>query len=108
MTAKEHAMKLDAAMVTKALYQYDARVLPEAHPAMPELSKRFGDHTFFLDENGLNIVEPTEPEELGQAAGVVVNLASWADEQRSSLELHRPEVTDLVLELGPADPDDAA
>lgn len=101
-------MKLADTMVARTLDQFDAKVIPEAHPARLELSKRFGDHTFFLDDNGLNIVEPTEPEEPGQAAGVVVNLASWSDADRSSLELHPPEITDLVVELGPQDPDETA
>src|SRR5437867_4261415 len=97
-------MKLSATMVEKTLDQLDAQVLPEAHPAIPELSKRFGEHTFFLDESGLNIVEPTEPEEPGQAAGVVVNLATWLDTERTGLAPHEPEITDVVVELGPADP----
>jgi hypothetical protein len=106
--AKEYAMKLAAAMVAKTLDQFDAKVIPEAHPAIPELSKRFGEHTFFLDEEGLNIVEPIDPAEAGQKAGVVVNLASWVDANRTSLEPHDPEVTDVVVELGSPDPDHAA
>lgn len=69
-------MKRAAAMVTQALDQYDAKVIPESHPAVTELSQRFGDHTFFIDGSGLNIIEP-----------VVVNLASYNDD-RSELKLH--------------------
>ena len=98
-------MKLASQMVTRTLDQIDAKVIPETHPAVPELNKRFGDHTFFLDEEGLSIVEPIDPEEPGHAAGIVVNLASWSDAERSSLELHKPEITDVVIELGPTDPD---
>jgi len=97
-------MKLAAAMVAQALDQYDAKVLPESHPAVPQLSKRFGDHTFFVDGSGLNIVEPTEAEETNQTVGVVVNIASWADAERSALEPHAPEMTDIVVELGPGNP----
>jgi hypothetical protein len=32
----------------------------EDHPVIPELNDLFGEHTFFLDHNGLNIVEPAE------------------------------------------------
>jgi hypothetical protein len=101
-------MKLAAAMVAKALDQYDAKVIPEAHPAMPELSRQFGEHTFFLDGEGLNIVEPIGPAEAGQEAGVVVNLASWADVERTDLELHDPEVTDVIVNFGPPGSDHAA
>lgn len=101
-------MKLAAETIAKTLDQFDAKVIPELHPAIPELSKRFGDHTFFLDEEGLSIVEPIEPAETGREAGVVVNLASWADSNRTSLELHDPEVTDVVVELGEPGRDGAA
>ena len=30
---------------------------------MPQLARLFGDHTFFLDSEGLNIVEPIEAEQ---------------------------------------------
>jgi hypothetical protein len=56
-------MRLANAMVARTLDQYDARALPESDPVVPELSKRFGDHTFFLDGNGLSIIEPAETDE---------------------------------------------
>jgi hypothetical protein len=92
-------MKLAAAMVAQTLDQYNAKVIPESHPAAAQLSKRFGDHTFFLDESGLNIIEPAEAEEPGRTTGVVVNLASWSDTERSALEPHTPEMTDIVVQL---------
>ena len=33
---------------------------PATIRSLPQLSEMFGDHTFFLDSNGLNIVEPIE------------------------------------------------
>ena len=99
-------MKLATPMVVRTLDQYDAKVLPESHPAVAQLSKRFGDHTFFIDGAGLNIIEPTEAGGPGQATGVVVNLASWADAERSSLDPHPPEMTDIVVELGRTEPGD--
>ena len=40
----------------------------------------FGEHTFFLDNNGLYIVEKlAEPEEAGAPIVRVVKLASWTD-----------------------------
>lgn len=101
-------MKLAADMVAKTLDQLDAKMIPEAHPAIPELNKRFGEHTFFLDAEGLNIVEPLESKGAEQAEGVVVNLANWSDAGRTSLELHEPEITDVIVELGPPARDGAA
>jgi len=58
----------------------------------------FGEHTFFLDRNGLNIVEPAEAA-AGAAAqsAKVVNLASWSDDDPTGLELHEPAATDIVI-----------
>jgi hypothetical protein len=97
-------MKLAAAMVAQTLDQYDAKVIPESHAAVTELSQRFGDHTFFIDESGLSIVEPRETDEPHQT-GVVVNLASYNDD-RSELQVHAPKLTDIVVELGPPKPRD--
>ena len=56
-------------------------------------------HTDFLDDNGLKVVEPVEPEQTDGLHGVVVNLASWADEKAQSLQPHKPESTDMVVDL---------
>jgi len=94
------AMKLTSALVERALSQFEAQAIPDNHPAIPELNELFGDHTFFLDRNGLNIVEPVEPPPAGAPAGKVVNLASWSDDDPPSLSPHEPEPTDIVVVLG--------
>jgi hypothetical protein len=63
------------------------------------LSEFFGDHTFFLDRNGLNIVEPNESIGVSGPVGTVVNLANWSDPQLSSLEPHAPEPTEVVVKF---------
>jgi hypothetical protein len=65
---------------------------------IPQLNDLFGEHTFFLDRNGLNIVEPAEAA-AGAAAqsAKVVNLANWSDDDSTGLELHEPETTDIVI-----------
>ena len=92
-------MKMNTAQIRQTLHQYHAQALPAEHPLVPQLERLFGDHTYFLDGNGLNIVEPVEPEQPDGLHGVVVNLASWADETKASLEPHEPEPTDLVVDL---------
>jgi hypothetical protein len=94
-------MKLSAARIERTLTQIDAEAIPDDHPAMPQLSKLFGEHTFFLDSNGLNIVEPTEPTTAVDLSGQVINLASWSDGEPAQLEPHPPEPTDVVVTLGP-------
>ena len=93
-------MRLSPALVEKTLSQFEAQAIPENHPAMPELNRLFGDHTFFLDSNGLNIIEPAVGEEEGGQAANVVKLASWNDAERTSLAAHEPQPTNVIIELG--------
>jgi hypothetical protein len=92
-------MKMNSAQIRQTLNQFDAEAIPAGHPAMPQLERLFGGHTFFLDSEGLNIVEPVEAEQNDRPRGVVVNLASWSDGAKVSLEAHDPESTELVVDL---------
>ena len=83
-------MRLSPAKVERTLKQFEAQAIPENHPSMPELNRLFGDHTFFLDGNGLNIVEAAATGEQGPEEGQIVKLASWNDEERTSLAAHDP------------------
>lgn len=97
-------MKLTPTLVERTLRQFQAQAIPEEHPAVPELNRLFGEHTFFLDDGGLHIVEPALPVEDGAQTGQIVKLASWNDPDRTSLAAHEPEITDVVIELGPNSP----
>ena len=92
-------MKLNAAQVKRTLSQFNAEVLPDSHPAVPQLNTLFGDHTFFLDDGGLNVLEPAETPEVDGQTGEVVSLASWSDESLTSLRPHEPEPTGVVIDL---------
>jgi hypothetical protein len=91
-------MKLSSKLVERTLSQFEAEAVPASHPAAAQFNELFGDHTFFLDANGLSI-EPAEPTESGAKAGVVVKLASWSDSTHTRLAPHPPEATDLVILL---------
>lgn len=93
-------MRLTSDQVERTLTQFDAQPIPEDHPAMARLSEVFGDHTFFLDGNGLNVVEPTEASDGGAETGQVVKLAEWSDAELTKLAPHPPEPTDVVVVLG--------
>jgi hypothetical protein len=101
-------MKLNSALVEHTLTQIDAQAIPENHPVVGQLNSLFGDHTFFLDANGLNIVEPGGPSDAGAQTGKVVKLAGWSDDKRTSLAPHEPEPTHVVVMLGRPEPDNAA
>jgi hypothetical protein len=93
-------MKLSPPLVERTLSQFHAQAIPDSHPAIPELNRLFGDHTFFLDDNGLHIVEPVLGDEAGATqAGQVVKLAVWNDTEKTSLDARDPEAI-VVLELG--------
>jgi len=94
-------MKLNDEQIEQALHQFEAEAIPAEHPAIPQLERLYGEHTYFLDGNGLNIVEPVEPDMLDGQRGVVVNLASWADTSTSSLQPHEPEATEFLVDLEP-------
>src|SRR5262249_42746315 len=76
-------MKLNSAQVQRALDQFEAHVIPDENPAIAELNDVFGDHTFFLDQHGLNIVEPVEAAE--PAAECARVRQSWQLERRQAV-----------------------
>jgi hypothetical protein len=95
-------MKLTSAQVERTLSQFEneAQAIPDNHPVVPQLNELFGEHTFILDSNGLNIVEPTtETSGSGTREVRVVNLANWSDANLTSLAPHEPEPTGAVIEL---------
>jgi hypothetical protein len=93
-------MKMNSSQIKQTLHQLNAEAIPAEHPVLPQLERLFGDHTYFLDGNGLNIVEPVEAEQNGgRHRGVVVNIADWTDAKASSLQPHEPESTEMVVDL---------
>jgi hypothetical protein len=73
--------------------------LPEDDPVAVQLNQLFGEHTYFLDNAGLHIVEPTSATDSGKSTGVVIKIASWRDATRTQLEPHPPEPTDVIVVL---------
>jgi hypothetical protein len=96
-------MKLSAARVEQTLNQFESRVLPDSDPSMQKIKALWGDHTYFLAVNGLNIVEPLDNRDPSVEVAKVVNLASWADETATSLAPHPPQTTEVVVEFDPDD-----
>jgi hypothetical protein len=92
-------MRLTTAQVQRTLSQFEAHAVPDDHPMMPQLNNLFGEHTYFLDGDGLSVVEPDKAQ--GDGACKIVNLANWADANLTSLAPHEPEPTDVVIMLEP-------
>jgi hypothetical protein len=94
-------MKLNSTQLEQTLSQFEAEVLPDDHPAVKQLSGMFGDHTFFLDNSGLNVLEPASKPETETPTGEIVNLANWSDATLTSLRPHEPEPTGVLVVLEP-------
>jgi hypothetical protein len=97
-------MKLNSTQLEQTLTQFEAEVLPDNHPAVPQLNNLFGDHTFFLDTRGLKVLEPTgasaaDAQAADAQSGEVVSLADWSDATLTSLRPHEPEPTGVVVVL---------
>jgi hypothetical protein len=92
-------MKLNSAQVEQTLRQFAAQPIPDDHPLVPQLNELFGDHTFFLNSDGLNVIEPNEGSSTDFVAGTVVNLANWSDVHLTSLTPHEPELTEIIVIL---------
>jgi hypothetical protein len=92
-------MKLSSTQLKQTLSQFEAEVLPDNHPAVPQLNDLFGNHTFFLDTSGLKVLEPAGMPETEAQSGEIVSLADWSDASLTSLRPHEPEPTGVVVVL---------
>ena len=90
-------MKLTSEQVKQTVNQLGAQVLPDEHPAMPQLNSMFGEHTFFVDEMGLKVLEPTGSVANDRQSGEVVSLADWGDSDLTRLMAHEPEPTGVIV-----------
>ena len=90
-------MKLTTTWVDQTQNQFNVQAVPDDHPASGRLHQMFGEHTFFLGDDGLHIVEPTEETQLGPDAREVVKVARWGDDGRTTLEMQEPELVGVVV-----------
>ncbi len=98
-------MLLKAAQLRRVETQLGIEAVPDEHPVTPKLKEAFGDHSFFLDAEGLNIVEPNPSPD--SESGNVVKLASWSDD-KTKLQGHEPEVLAVTVEIGSEEADPAS
>ncbi len=95
-------MKLNAVQLQKVEEQFGVEAIPEEDPVTSELKEAFGDHTFFLDADGLNIIEPNVFPE--SSIGKVVKVASWSSDEQTELLRHEPEVLPITVDLESDEP----
>lgn len=91
-------MKLSDAQQWNVEQQLGVEALSDNHGVMPSLKEALGDHTFFLDKQGLHVIEADPSSE--QLSGNVVKVASWASDEQTELLIHEPEVQLTTVHLG--------
>ena len=89
-------MRLSELQTQRVQEHTGASVVPDDNPSMPALKQNFGDHTFFLDAEGLHIWESLEddPSEKGKLVGV--RIASWSNDEKTSLVPHEPAPSQVL------------
>lgn len=95
-------MRLSELQMQRVQEETGASVVPEDNPSMPALKQNFGDHTFFLDADGLHIWESVAENPDDKAKLVGVRIASWSSDEKKSLVPHEPAPSQ-VLEAPEAD-----
>lgn len=100
-------MKLSDTQIAAVAATTGANPIPEEDPAMGQLKEAIGDHTFYVDQHGLLVLEDTD-DAPGDNQLEIVRVGQWADEQRSTMGVVPPQPTGQVLDLdGPPLADDA-
>jgi hypothetical protein len=89
-------MKLSSEQAQRVEQEIAGQAIPDSHPISPRLHDAFGDHTFFLNPDGLTIVEPSPAD---RQIGYVVKLAGWADGAHTTLEPDTPESMSVAIQL---------
>jgi hypothetical protein len=83
-------MRLSEQQTQRVQDHTGAAVVPDDNPSMPALKQNFGDHTFFLDGDGLHVWESVDEDTSDNAKLVGVRIASWSDDEKKSLVPHEP------------------
>ncbi len=93
-------MKLNTVQVDAIEAQTGAVPIPEDNPANEALTNVFGDHTFYADQNGLHVLEEVAAEETpGGDHAEVIQIAEWANDDKSELQPIEPRRTGAVFGL---------
>jgi hypothetical protein len=99
-------MKLTSDQIERAVDRLDVAAVANAPDLMAQLVELYGDHTFFVDADGLHILEMVDEDEGGAGGDVLtlVQLAAWSDETMSEVVTHEPRATGKSLALAEGPP----
>lgn len=92
-------MKLTLQQIEKIREHTGLDPISHAESVVEMLEGHFGDHTFYLDEDGLRIWESISEEESPTEKLQGYRIASWAGNARDSLVPHDPVPAGMAIEL---------
>jgi hypothetical protein len=90
-------MKLTGLQMAEIEKEFGMVPVPDDSPATPLLNRHFGDHTFYVADTGLLVWDWNDPDDDREA--VLVQVATWSDDDKSSLVQHGPKRLDVVVTL---------
>ncbi len=73
--------------------------LPDDYPPLSELRRILGDHTFYLTADGLHIWEYADVTGAEGQWIIALEVASWADKEKSDIAVHKPYMTEIAIKL---------
>lgn len=91
-------MKLTDEQVKAVEENTGLQPIPSDNPAISQLHETFGDHTFYVDDKGLYVLE-TAPDDEQKDHATAVQVASWTDENMNALQAHEPQATDAIIKI---------
>jgi hypothetical protein len=92
-------MKLNDQQIAAVKASVNIDAIDAENPAVPELVKAFGDHTFFVVTEGLFILEEVDNPELPGTPAEFILVAGWANEEKSALQGVRPTPSNTIIDL---------
>lgn len=92
-------MKLSSAQIAAVEQATGANPLPEEEPANAKLAEALGEHTFYVDQQGLVILESPEAAATPEATLEIVRVGRWVEGEEQQLALTPAERTGQVLDL---------
>lgn len=93
-------MRLTSQQVAAVKQELGADALEEENPAMDSLRNLFGDHTFYVGEEGLLVFEEVDAVEPDDTRVQLVLVAAWTDDNKNALSPIDPQPTTIVVDLG--------
>lgn len=92
-------MKLTTEQIATIEKQTGALPIPDDNEANTALVEIFGDNTYYADQNGLCVLEPTEVDDGTKNLVEVIQIAEWANDAKDELQPMDPQQTGAILNL---------